>query len=209
MSLTVSEGTKGNFEILPEGQYIARCFKMIDLGTQTTEWAGEKKLQKKILICWEVLDDEVKMHDGRPFAITKKYTASLHEKAMLRKDLEAWRGKKFTDSELANFYLPDILGTYCMVQIVHTDVGDNTYANISSIMATKEKPEPVNKNVEFDIDVPNMEIFETFSDKLKDQIKQSEEWKRREAKSVKPREQAAAVLGDVQDEPINLDDIPF
>ena len=34
------------------------------------------------------------MSDGRPFTISKRYTWSTHEKATLRKDLEAWRGVK-------------------------------------------------------------------------------------------------------------------
>ena len=210
MSLTVSEGNSTKFEILPMGTYVARCFKIIDLGTQQTEWQGEKKLQRKVLISWEILDDDHKMADGRPFAVTKKYTASLHEKAQLRKDLEAWRGRPFTPGELANFLLTDVMGAYCMMQIVHNEASNgNTYANMNSIMSTKEKPTQVNPNCEFDVDVPDMKVFETFSENLQEQIKQSVEWQAREAKKVKPREQAAAVLGDVQDEPISLDDIPF
>lgn len=215
MSLTVSEGNATKFEILPMGTYVARCFKIIDLGTQTTEWQGEKKLQRKVLISWEVLDDDHKMQDGRPFAVTKKYTASLHENARLREDLEAWRGKPFTPGELANFLLTDVMGAYCMMQIVHNESQDgNTYANMNSIMSTKEKPTPINPNAEFDVDAPDMELFDTFSDKLKDQIQQSLEWKAREAKAIDPvirktADKVMAGLEEIQQEPINSEDIPF
>ncbi len=217
MSLTVSQSDKQDFEMLPEGDYIARCFKIIDLGTQTTEWKGTAKLQRKVLISWEILDDEIRMEDGRPFAVSKKYTATLDERGHLRKDLEAWRGKKFDLNELTNFYLPDVLGAYCRVQIVHNDATDgNTYANINAIMATKEKPAAVNPDVDFDVDVPNMEIFETFSDKLKEQIKDSLEWKAREEKAnevtpaPRPKPSEAFDTPEVRgDEEIDLNSIPF
>ena len=194
MSLTVSAGSQGQFELVPEGTYIGRCFKIIDLGTQTTEWQGEKKQQRKVLICWELLDDTVKMEDGRPFAATKKYTASLHEKAQLRKDLEAWRGKKFTEDELEGFDLKNVMGAYCMIQIVHST--DGNYANVNAIMSTKEKPEAVNPNMFFDISEPDMEVFNSLSDRLKEQIESAPEWN------------AKDTVAEVGDEPVNLDDVP-
>jgi len=37
--------------------------------------------------------------------ISKRYTMSLGEQSTLRKDLESWRGKKFTPEELQGFDL--------------------------------------------------------------------------------------------------------
>lgn len=176
MSLTVSNSGGGDYEQLPEGSYVARCIKVIDLGTQTTEWNGEKKHRPKVMITWEILDDETKMKDGRPFAITKRYTASLHEKAQLRKDLQAWRGKRFTDEELEGFDLKNVLGTYCAMQVTHSEGNNgNNYENIEAIMSTREKPEPVNDTIYFDLSDPDMSLFEGFSDRLKETILASPE----------------------------------
>lgn len=198
MSLTVKT-SQNEFEITPEGNYVARCFKIIDLGTQTIEWNGERKSQQKILISWELLDPEVKMKDGRPFAVNKKYTASLHEKAQLRKDLQNWRGKRFTDEELEGFDLTKVLGSYCQIQVVHTESNGSTYANVDAIMSTREKPEGANALVHFDISDPNMELFETFSDRLKEQIVSAPEWNKKDDVAIE----------NLDDEQINLDDIPF
>ena len=84
MSLQVSASGGGDYETVPEGVYTARCFKIIDLGTQKVEWQGATKEQKKVLIMWEMLDIGVKMKDGKPFAATRKYTASLDERGNLR-----------------------------------------------------------------------------------------------------------------------------
>lgn len=204
MSLTVSQGSQGEFEITPEGTYIARCFKVIDLGTQTVEWMGEKKFQQKVLVSWELLDPAAKMKDGRPFAVTKKYTASLHEKAQLRKDLQNWRGKRFTDEELTGFDLKNILGSYCQIQVVHAEVNGSTYANVDAIMSTREKPEGVNPLVHFDINDPDMAIFEGLSERLRSIIEASPEWQARGVEG--PAEDEVHEIGD---DPINLDDIPF
>lgn len=178
MSLTVKSSGGGDFEITPEGTYIGRCIKLIDLGTQTTTGQFGTKQQKKVMITWELLDDKVKMQDGRPFATSQFYTASLHEKAQLRKDLEAWRGKKFTDAELEGFDLTSVLGAYCMIQIVHS--ADGNYANVNAIMSTREKPEGVNDLVLFDISDPDMKVFESLSDKMKAKIASTPEWQTRE-----------------------------
>src|ERR1043165_114898 len=132
MSLKVSATSGGEMQLTPEGTYIGRCIKVIDLGTQTSTGQFGTKSQKKVMVTWELLDDEVKMEDGRPFAVSQFYTASLHEKAQLRKDLESWRGKKFDDKELEGFDMLDVLGTYCMIQVIHSK--DGQYANVQTIM---------------------------------------------------------------------------
>lgn len=176
MSLNIKENGGGDFEIVPEGTYIARCYRVVDLGTQVSEFQGERKEQPKVLIGWELLDDEVKMKDGRPFSTQKRYTASLHEKSQLRKDLQNWRGKRFTPEELEGFDLKNVLGTYCQMQITHVQKNDRTYDTVDAIMATKEKPAGVNDLIHYDIHEPDAEVFNSFSDKLRETIAQSPEY---------------------------------
>lgn len=219
MALTVKQGAGGEFELVPEGQYTARCFKVIDLGTQEVEWQGESKLQPKVMITWEILDDP-KMKDGRPFAVTKQYTASLNENSHLYKDLVAWRGKAFTKDELLGFDISKLLGAYCTIQVVHTESGGRTYANINAIMGTKDRPKGINPEVMFDIAEPNMEIFESLSDYLKDKIRASQEWQAKEMMENQDGPVSKEIqLGDidqtfpeaeeVKDEEIDISDIPF
>src|ERR1044071_3409715 len=154
MSLTASDKGGTDFAITPENTYIGRCYKILDMGTQTSNGMFGTKEQHKVMITWELFGEDdngnpIVMEDGRPFSVTQWYTVSLHEKSKLRADLEAWRGKKFTEDELAGFDLGKVLGQYCMIQVVHDETGK--YANVNSIMAYKgkEKPTPVNKNVVF------------------------------------------------------------
>ena len=151
MSLLAKESSNTmEFETVPAGVYTALCYRVIDLGTQTTEFAGEVKEGHKVMISWELFGEGARMTDGRPFSVHKQYKISLHEKSTLRKDLEAWRGKKFTKEELEGFDVSNVLGTACMMQVVLSE--DGKFANVGSIMATKEKPTGENELVLFIID---------------------------------------------------------
>ena len=166
MSLTVNAGNGGNteFEQCPAGSFAARCYQIIDLGHQTIEWQGTAKVVPKVRITWELNE---MMQDGRPFSISKEYTASIGEKANLRKDLEAWRGRPFTAEELRNFSLENVLGAPCLLGIVHkpSKDGAKVYANVGSIMALPKgmpSPELVNPAVKFDIGTFDQKVFESF-----------------------------------------------
>lgn len=139
--IVLSGESKGSgLKAVPEGVHVGICYGCFDVGTQTTEWKGETKQKREIVVVWEIPEERIELEkEGKrvnlPRAISKIYTASLGEKANLRKDLVNWRGRDFTDSELKAFSLKNILGKPCQLQVVHRKVADKTYANVSSIMA--------------------------------------------------------------------------
>ena len=110
MSLTISgEGSADNLPKLAKGTYLGTCFRIVDLGTSDQEYKGVVSKKTRVHITFEITkaldpgNNEVVMEDGRPFAVSKTYTASLFEAATLRKDLENWRDKSFTEEELKGF----------------------------------------------------------------------------------------------------------
>ena len=173
----------GSYELPPAGVYLARCIKMIDIGTQTNESPkyGVKK-QREIILYWELLTDDdtgeaVFMEDGKSvFVISNKYTWSMHTKANLRKTLDSWRGVPFTDEEAKDFEISKLLGKYCKLQVVHNVSGDRTFANVGSIMTTTKEPAGVNKLVTFSIEDPDMEVYESLPEWLKDKINSAPEF---------------------------------
>ena len=177
LSVNAGSGGGGDFEQVPAGTFAARCYQIIDLGHQTFEWKGEAKVAPKVRITWELNEP---MKDGRPFSISKEYTASIGEKANLRKDLEAWRNRKFTAQELSNFSLENVLGAPCLLGIVHVPSkdGTKTYANLGSIMALPkgmECPELVNPAVKFDIGTFDQKVFESLTNYVQKKILMSKE----------------------------------
>ena len=151
MGLVVKyDGDGQHFEPLESGLHHAVCYAVYDLGTHYDErW---EKRSRRVLIMWEIPNERIDIErDGKmqnlPRAISKRYTLSLHPKSGLRRDLEGWRGKAFTDDELNGFDLHDLLRANCMLQVVHKEGNNRTFANISSVsrlMKGLNKLEPEN-----------------------------------------------------------------
>lgn len=193
-------GGGGNFKKVPPGAYIGRCFSLVDLGTQTSVGQFGEKSQHKIRISWELFGEDEQGQpltidvDGKqmPLTISKSYTMSLHEKAGLRKDLAAWRGRDFTKEEAAGFDVAKLLGAYCMVNVTTSENNGKTYTNVAGLTplpgALKNaKPAPVYEHVVFDLDAPDMQVFNGFHDKLQEAIKSSPEWKNHAAVMEQPQ----------------------
>ncbi len=201
----------GDFETIPEDTYTARCYRMIALGTQQPNNPTYKP-NFQIMISWELIgieDPHMKEGEnkGKPFSYHQRYSLSLGDKSNLRQHLRAWRGKEFTKEEIKAFDVSTVLGAYCMLQIVHDETGK--YANIGGILPYKGvKPLPVNKDVLFDIERPDMDVFNSLSDNLKGTIMQAPEWVGSKVEPSRPVEKPDPVIEDVEEE-INLDDIPF
>jgi hypothetical protein len=208
------EDKGGDFERCPSGMHLARCYRIIDLGTQKSEYMGQVKYLHKVMLGWEIhgsndAGEPLKMKDGRPFAIFKNYTLSWSEKANLRLDLQSWRGKQFSQEEMRRFDLKTILGVWCMLNIIdRVGTDGKTYTNVNgitpvpSVIKQAGLPAPVNKNELFNIGDPDMVMFETFSENLKKKISSSPEWQRRNA----PINSAPEPLASYPDQD---DDIPF
>lgn len=159
MSLTMkNEG--GDFELLPEGTHIAKCYIVADLGDQVTTYKGVESVKPQVLISWEIPNEL--MSDGRPFVASKIYSAFFSERANLRKHLESWRGRKFTEEELSGFDISKLLNVPCQVTITHSQSGDKTYTNVDSVTGLPkgvECPDLKNEPVMYDLDNPDEESF--------------------------------------------------
>jgi len=116
----------------PAGVHAAVCVDEIDLGMVAREFGGEKTEKHMVRLVWQIGED---MKDGTPYLIKKDYTASLHEKAALRADLECWRGRPFSFDELVGFDLENVIAAPCMLNVIHKPGRKGgTFANIAAIM---------------------------------------------------------------------------
>ena len=218
MGFIAKDSGGGSFKRVPSGVHIGRCYSLIDLGTQLTSGQYGDKLQHKLRIGWELFGEDENGApltvdvDGRemPMTITKSYTVSMHEKARLRADLAAWRGREFSDEEAKAFDVSKLVGAYCMVNVTTSETNGKTYSNVAGLTplpsALKNaKPTPVHEVLLFDLDAPDMAVFSGFHEKLQDAIKRSPEWARHGGKPPSnggdPREDVP--FGDMDD------DVPF
>lgn len=180
MSIIASAETTIHHEPIPEGQYSATCISLIDLGMQFNE--TYQKTQRKVMIMWELHDEDLEIEiDGekKPRYISQEYTLSLNDKSRLFKDLNAWRGRNFTEDELKAFDVKTILGVPCLMQIIHTKKGDKTYANISSLMKLPKgmpKQTPKSPIIYFDIDTSTDEARANAIRTIKEDLPKLPDW---------------------------------
>lgn len=168
------------FEQAPAGNYVARCIGMIDIGTHQSDYQGKTTYARKVVVRFELPTELMQDGDyaGKPFIVGKYYTASLSEKANLRKDLESWRGRPFTDEELMGFDSKNILDKPCMVNIVHTEKGKAKIASVAPVPRGLEVPPRVNDILYLSLerDEFKRETFDGLSDYWKGEIMKSPEW---------------------------------
>lgn len=126
------------FTPAPEGLHYAVCCDFQHLGVVQTNF-GEKE---KIRYYWEL--DEINPETGKRFTVSQMYTDSLHEKALVRAHLETWRGKKFTEEELKEFYYEKVVGMACQVQVIHNiKDGGGVWANVASVVPAPRGAPPL------------------------------------------------------------------
>lgn len=207
MSLKISESGGSNIPMLAEGSYAAVCYMLVDIGLQRNERYGNSS--RKVIIGWELADEYVEV-DGekQPRVFSARYTASLNEKAILRRDLAAWRGRDFTEAELAEFNLRNIVGAPCLIQIIHKE-GNNgkMYANLASIMALPKgmaAPKRTLDTVIFDIDESDLSEVDKLPEWIGKMIKASESYQQRLASDPLDSLRGFDVYSEEDD-----DDLPF
>lgn len=184
MAIIAENKGGGNYAPIPQGNYVARCYSMIEIGTVTEEFQGEKKKMHKVRLGFEFPTEQkvFKEENGeQPYLLSKEFTLSMHEKASLRKFLEAWRGKAFVESEAKSFDITVLLGKACMINVVHKESAKGDLrANISSVGAMPkglECPPQINQTQILSFDNFDNALFETLPDFLKEKIKGSDQYK--------------------------------
>jgi hypothetical protein len=220
MSFFVESTGNKEFKMVPSGTHLARCYRIVDVGTQPTEWQGQQKLLRKIMIGWEIHGEEedgtpLLTEEGEPLAMFKNYTFSWSENANLRKDLQNWRGTPWTDAEADRFDLKNILGQWCMLNVIHAEGKNNKmYANVAGITPVPGiikkggLPKGVNPLQMFRLAEPDWAMFETFSKGLKAKIEASPEFRALKNRQAPAAPQAAAKPTSGFDD-MDDSDIPF
>lgn len=178
----IAENKGSDYVLIPAGNHIARCYAMVEIGTIKEEagiYAG-KELHK-VRLTWETPHECHDFGKGlQPFSVSKEFTLSMNEKATLRKMLESWRGKSFSEEEAKRFDITKLLGLPCMINVIHKTSGKGSqYADISSIATLPkglEAPAQVNESYVLSYDNWNQNIFDSLPEFIQTKIKSSKQY---------------------------------
>lgn len=179
---------------IPEGEHLAICYAIVDLGTHISKQYGNA--QRQVRIMFELPECKIKI-DGKEVARTTSsaWTLTLGKKSRLRPVLESWRGKKFTEQELAGFDVTKLLGLPCRLMIVHEVRDGTTYDNIQTVIPAPKglKPiKPENKQLYYSMDDHGPNIPKELPEFVVKKIQESEEYKA----GFKPKDQDLSISED-------------
>lgn len=148
MTIVSKPKNEGLGILAPDGLQAAICCDEEDLGEVYSEFykKSSPKIRLHFLLAetipakWkhphtgEVVDVPEELV-GRPFGLSRRFTASLGEKAALRQFLKTWRGRDFSPQELEAFDTESLIGVPCALSIVHSfsDQHKKWFANIEGV----------------------------------------------------------------------------
>jgi hypothetical protein len=186
-------GSAIDFEPCPAAMHIARCIRIVDLGTKFDAMYGKEK--HEVFFMWEIPGElktyTIKGQQGQPdkeviepFTIGRYYTMSLSEGANLRIMLESWRSRGFTATELDGFDPKVIVGVPCMINVIHKPHKKKAGVIVAAITAVTPLPKGVeclpafHPLVYFSMDAGeyNPNVFENLTGGIKSRVMQSNEY---------------------------------
>lgn len=173
MSLLAKDSGSVDYKPIPEGTHVARCIRVVDLGTQIS---FEKALHR-IMLTWELPFELIKNKEGveMPMLISRDYTLSLHEMSTLRPELESWRGKAFTAEELDGFEMKKLLGAPCQVAVAHKPSKKNgrIYPNVTAVVKLAKGmtcPDAAHELLYYEVTNGKDEVFQKLPSWVQDKI---------------------------------------
>ena len=217
MAITATTKAQSERTLAPAGTYVARCYKMIHIGTIQDEYNGESRWVNKVLIEWE-LPTEMKVFSQekgeQPISVSKEFALTMHQKSTLRAFLTSWRGKGFTEDEAINFDVTKLVGATCQLSIIHEPRKNNPgefFAKISTVSALMkgfQAPAQVNPSFVFELDAFDQAKFDSLPDWIKAKITTSKEYQALKSPQVAHMEQVQNQV-DAWSLPEQEDELPF
>lgn len=191
----IAKGSKSGTKYPPiePDSYPAICYAIIDIGTQYNQMFDNSS--QKVILMWELPTERIEVEkDGivqnLPRAISAKYTLSLSDKANLRKVLESWRGKTFTEEELNGFNLRNVLGAKCMLTVVNEQKQNgDTFSKVGAVV---KLPKMFAENIPAKAENP-LVMFSTADPQFLTKMKTLPEWIQKQIQESE--EYKAAALG--------------
>lgn len=182
--------------LAPAGTHVAIMYKLMNLGTRIQMFQGKLKEHPDTLVTmtFELPNERVKFTekniDGddveveKPLVVSREFTFSMGPKSNLRPFVEGMIGTKLSDEEAYGFDLEALVGTKCLITLVHKKSGDGTktYANVttaSPLMKGLSVPEQFNKNQIQDVNTMSLDEINKLPPFLQDKIKVSDEYRAR------------------------------
>jgi hypothetical protein len=131
-----------DFERPEPGSYPAVVQSVHYIGIQKKKDGTEKE---QIIVFWEIAETmKTGKYAGKHFVVNQRFNLSMSKSSLLRKMLEAWRGKNFaSDEEAEAFDIEKIVGQQCLLGIADSEWNGKTYTNVKTVGKSVKGMQPV------------------------------------------------------------------
>lgn len=204
--MPIIKQNESQFVPVPVGTHPARCYGMISLGTQPS--SNPKYSDSfKVVLQFELPNESITMPDGttKPMMVAhflSAYLGSPKKPSRTNEFLTSWRGRAFTEKELAGFDLAKVVGSACLLNVIHETKDGKTREKIASISPLPKGMTisgQVNQNVIYEVEQGRDKVFNELPEWCRKMIEQCREW----------THPAAAQDPEPEPEAVSEEDVPF
>lgn len=179
--MRVKDRAKPKIPPVEPGVYIAVCVHSIDLGEQLCEYKDKgSSYNNQVQLVFELMGETVEI-DGKqePRTLSRTLNFSQSRNGGLRKFVQSWLGKTFSDEAFSEFDTNDLVGLAAQLSVILSETGE--YANIDAIMQLPkgmQAPAPTLPLIRFDMEPWNADAFDALPDWAREKIKKSTQYQK-------------------------------
>ena len=201
--MPIIKQTESSYTPAPEGTHPARCYSMISLGTQVSA-NPQFKPSFQVVVGFELPNEAIEINgEKKPMAVSQflnAYLGSPKKPSKTNLFLTAWRGRAFTESELAGFDLSKVVGASCLLNIIHEVKDGKTREKIASISPLPKgmtMPPAQNKPIIYEVEQGRDAMFQKLPEWTQNLISKCIEWN------------SPAIAAEAHTEEETSEDVPF
>lgn len=203
--MPIIKQTESTFLPVPAGTHVSRCYSMVSIGTQKS-LNPQYTPKFQVILFFEIPGETITVGgETRPMVISEWlncYLGSATKPSKTRTLIESWRGRPFSEQELAGFNIANVVGAPCLLNVMHEVKAGKSREKIASITPLPKGmvcPPQFHKSVVYEIEQGRDAVFQALPPWVQKKIEACEEWNHTPA-----ADEPATVAEDNKG-----DDIPF
>lgn len=179
--MKVKDRAKPKLPPVEPGVYIAVCVHSIDLGEQLCEYKDKSSsYNNQVQLVFELIGETIEI-DGKqePRTLSRTLNFTQSKNGGLRKFVQSWLGKTFSDESFAEFDTNDLVGLPAQLSVILNETGE--YANIDTIMQLPkgmQAPAATLPLIRFDMEPWNDEAFAQLPEWAQEKVKKSTQYQK-------------------------------
>lgn len=195
--MKIKDRAKPKVPPVEPGVYMAVCIGFIDLGEQYSE--KFKSYTNKGMYVWELPGETIEI-DGeqKPRQLSKEFTISASNKSNLRKFIETWNSKSYSDEDFMEFDVFEQVGKPCQLNVVLNETKE--YSNVDNLMPIPRgfpAPTTDTKLIKWDMEAWDDEVFQELPEWIQEKIKKSTQYQKDHAPNTAVEVKAPTVSTEV------------